>query len=436
MKLGRFQRGAALTVAGASVLGLAFGAVAPAQAASKTTITWLTDNTASAVKIANATVAAFQKANPGIKVVIHTRGSGSDADNLVKTKLATGNMENVFNYNSGALLQAINPTKTLVDLTTEKFQKNVYDSFKPAVSVGKKIFGGPWGSAMGGGLYYNLADFKAAGITSTPKTWAELITDAKKLKAGGVDAICGTFGDSWTDQLFVLADFYNVHAAVPNFVAQYTANKAKYANIPAALAGFQHLEETYKLGLYNSDAATAKFQDGVDRVVSGKCAMYPMLTFVTAGLTADQMDKVGFMAQPGTDAKNVGLTTWMPMAMYIPKSTKGAQLTAAKKFVDFIVSKKGTDAYNVGQGAYLAPCVTVDQSPAPAGVPQATADLAALVKSGKTYPALEFVSPIKGPNLLGITVQVSTGQVTAAQGAALYDQDVVAQAQQLGLKGW
>jgi len=58
------------------------------------------------------------------------------------------------------------------------------------------------------------------------------------------------------------------------------------------------------------------------------------------------------------------------------------------------------------------------------------------VKSGKTYPALEFLSAIKGPNLPGITVQVGSGQVTAKAGAALYDQDVVAQAQQLGLKGW
>jgi len=432
MRIKTLKRVALAAVAGASASAVALSGIAPAQAAT-TTITWLSDNGPSNIAIENALVKAFEKANPGIKVALHTRPGGADGDNLVKTKLATNAMEDVFNYNSGALLAAINPAKTLVDQSKFSYQKNVYDSFKPAVSVGKKIFGAPWGTAMGGGIYYNIPVFKKAGITATPKTWAELISDAKALKASGVDPICGTFADSWTAQLFVLADFYNVHAANPSFAADYTNNKAKYSYNPAALAGFQHLEEAYKLGLYNADATTLTFPDGVARVSSGKCAMYPMLTFATSGIPAANTSEVGFMAQPGSDAKNVGLTTWMPSGMYIPKSTKN--LAAATKFVNFIASKAGTDAYVKG-GGYQGPFVTKDQSAAPTGIPQATKDLSALVKSGKTYPALEFLSAIKGPNLPGITVQVATGQVTAKAGATLYDQDVVAQAQQLGLKGW
>jgi raffinose/stachyose/melibiose transport system substrate-binding protein len=308
MKLGGMKRAVALTLAGAATIGLTVSTVTPASAA--TTITWLTDNSEAAVKVAKATIAAFQKANPGIKVVMHTRGGGADADNLVKTKLATGTMEDVFNYNPGALLQALNPTKTLVDVSKEAFQKNVYDSFKPSVTAGGKNFGAPWGGAMGGGIYYNLADFRKAGISSTPKTWAELLNTAKTLKAKGITPICGTFGDSWTAQLFVLADYFNVQKAVPNFAANYTANKAKYAKIPAALKSFQRLEDTFKAGLYNTDANTAKFQDGVNRVVSGECAMYPMLTFVTASLPAAEVNNVGFFAQPGDSASSYGLTTW------------------------------------------------------------------------------------------------------------------------------
>ena len=54
----------------------------------------------------------------------------------------------------------------------------------------------------------------------------------------------------------------------------------------------------------------------------------------------------------------------------------------------------------------------------------------------KTTPALEFVSPVKGPALEQITVEVGSGIRKAADGAALYDQDVKKQAQQLGLPGW
>ena len=58
------------------------------------------------------------------------------------------------------------------------------------------------------------------------------------------------------------------------------------------------------------------------------------------------------------------------------------------------------------------------------------------VESGNVTPALEFKSPIKGPALEQICIQVGTGQVNAKKAAELYDKDVQKQAQQLGLPGW
>ncbi len=73
----------------------------------------------------------------------------------------------------------------------------------------------------------------------------------------------------------------------------------------------------------------------------------------------------------------------------------------------------------------------------PATVPPAVADLLPYFqKDGATAPALEFLSPIKGPALEQITVEVGSGIRSAADGAALYDEDVKKQAQQLGLPGW
>jgi raffinose/stachyose/melibiose transport system substrate-binding protein len=56
--------------------------------------------------------------------------------------------------------------------------------------------------------------------------------------------------------------------------------------------------------------------------------------------------------------------------------------------------------------------------------------------ANKTSPALEFISPVKGPNLELITVEVGSGILSGEEGAALYDEDVKKQAQQLGLDGW
>jgi raffinose/stachyose/melibiose transport system substrate-binding protein len=72
----------------------------------------------------------------------------------------------------------------------------------------------------------------------------------------------------------------------------------------------------------------------------------------------------------------------------------------------------------------------------PSNAPALVADEATYQASGSTGLALEFISPIKGPNLEKILIQVGSGITKAAAGAALYDQDVKAEAQQLGLPGW
>ncbi|MGO7624357.1 carbohydrate ABC transporter substrate-binding protein, partial [Rhizobium ruizarguesonis] len=49
---------------------------------------------------------------------------------------------------------------------------------------------------------------------------------------------------------------------------------------------------------------------------------------------------------------------------------------------------------------------------------------------------LEFVSPIKGPALEQITVEVGSGIRQPADAEKLYDDDVRKQAKQLGLPNW
>ena len=66
----------------------------------------------------------------------------------------------------------------------------------------------------------------------------------------------------------------------------------------------------------------------------------------------------------------------------------------------------------------------------------AVKDVQAYVDSGNASPALEFVSPVKGPGLPQISVEVGSGIRGAEDGASTYDADVEKQAKQLGLEGW
>ena len=55
----------------------------------------------------------------------------------------------------------------------------------------------------------------------------------------------------------------------------------------------------------------------------------------------DNINDIGFFPLPAQDAANTQMTQWLPNAMYIPKTTEGAQLEAAKKFVAWVNSPEG-----------------------------------------------------------------------------------------------
>jgi raffinose/stachyose/melibiose transport system substrate-binding protein len=432
---------AALAVSGCSAgsLGSSSGGSSGGGSAASTTITFLTGAQDTDVASAKAVIAAFQAANPNITVKNETRPAGSEGDNLVKTKLATGDMAEVFIYNNGSLLQAIKPEQNLLPLDDQPWASQLDDNFA-ASSKGTdgKLYGGPYGTAFGGGVLYNIPVYKKLGL-QVPKTWDEFMANSKKIKdAGGVDPVEQTYGETWTSQLFVLGDYANVEAKVPNFAADYTANKAHYADTPAALAGFQHIEAVKDAGFLNKDYASAKLNDGIKAVATGQAAQYPQLGGSAANIdnvAPGKSKDVGFFALPGDDAATNALTVWPgTSAMYIPKSVQGDKLEAAKKFVAFSATQAGCDANIKGappQGPFLSKACKL-----PTDVSQVAKDTQAYFDSKKATPALEFKSPIKGPNLEQICIQVGTGQVSGEKGAALYDEDVKKQAQQLGLPGW
>lgn len=399
-------------------------------------LTWLIDNAPNTVASAEALVEDFEAANPDINIDIETRPGGGEGDNIVKTRLATGTMADIFSYNSGSLFQAINPAQFLVDLTNEPWQADVQPSFKQVVTAPDgTVRGAPLGAAMGGGIYYNKPIYEELGL-EVPKTWDDFMANNEAIKAAGKVAVIQTYGATWTSQLFVLADFYNVSAKDASFASRYTANEAKFATEPAALRGFEKLQAVHEGGFLNEDFGAATYEDGVRMIATGEGAHYPMLTFATGAMTEgypDTIEDVGFFAQPGDDAELNGLTVWMPGAVYIPQST--SNLEAAKKFVAFVASVPGCEAQTRAGGAtgpYLINGCTL-----PEDVPPAVSDLLPYFgEGGQNGPALEFLSPIKGPALEQITVEVGSGIRSAADGAALYDEDVRKQAQQLGLPGW
>jgi raffinose/stachyose/melibiose transport system substrate-binding protein len=401
----------------------------------KVTLSFMVGQAEDTVAPAKALASAFSKQNPNITIKLETRPQGGEGDNLVKTRLATQEMADLFQYNSGSLFQALRPESQLTPLTEEEWVNNLDPAFKPAVTANNQVYGAPMGTSLGGGIMYNKKVYDRLKL-ELPQTWDEFMANNAKIKKAGIDPVLGSYQDTWTSQLFVLGDFHNVASADPQWADKYTKNQVKYAQEPG-IEGFKKLEEVQKAGYMNKNFDSLKFERALSLLAQGKGAHYPILTSTLPNIETSDPDKVkdvGFFGIPGDDADSHGATLWLPGGVYIPRTTEGAKLDAAKQFIAFIASPEGCDAYAKAwdpAGPFM-----VKGCQLPANVPPTVKDLQKYVDDEKVTPALEFVSPVKGPALEQITVEVGSGLRSAEKGAALYDQDVKKQAQQLGLEGW
>jgi raffinose/stachyose/melibiose transport system substrate-binding protein len=434
MKFIQSKRTSRALVFGVSAVLASAALAAPAQAA--TELTFQTQNSETSRNMWDALTAAYMKANPDVTIKVNYVPGGVEGDALLKSQLASGTAADVFIYNTGALLQAIDPVRNLVNLKNEPWMKTVNTGFIPsATGPDGGVYAAPFGTAMGGGILYNKKIYAQLGL-KVPLTWNEFMANNAKIKKAGIVPVINSFKDSWTAQLFVLGDHFNVAAAMPGFEKKFTENKIVLAKNKATLAGFTYLEQIRKAGYTNKDAAATTFAKALEYLALGKGAHYPMLsagidTIVTNFPT--KAPDIGFFAQPGTNAKSNGSTVWMPAGVYISKTTK--ELAEAKKFVAWTVSKESFQVQNKvvpPSGPYF-----VTGAPVSGNLTGVFTDLYNYMqKKGASYPALEFLTPVKGPNLSQICVEIGTGQKTALEGANSYQKDLQKQSQQLGLPGW
>lgn len=397
-------------------------------------LTLLTGTVETNVVTMQALADAFNEANPDVTITLDSSmPGGSEGDNLIKTRLATGEVPDMFYYNSGSLLQALNPDQTLLNIADEDFVDRLAPTYLETVSTENGVYGVSAEPATGGGLLYSIPIYEELGL-EVPTTWDEFMANNDAIKAAGYDPVLQSYADTWTSQFFILANFYNMWSNDPEWADKYTANEVSYSSDPVALKGFQNIQELHDGGYLNEDFASATYDDALRKLATGEGAHYPMATFALSqifSINPDAREDIGFFALPG-DGDN-GLTVWMPHGLYAPKDTPHPD--AVKRFMDFVASPDGCDAVSAAiepPGVYL-----VDGCTLPEGLPRAVTDMLPYFEDeGATVSALEFLSPIKGPALDQICVEVGSGIRSAEEAAAMYDEDVRKQAEQLGLDGW
>src|SRR5690606_37300817 len=127
-------RSRALFVAGTVSLLVLAGCSSGGGGGSNTTeIDFLVENGADTVAAGAALVEAFNAENADISVTLETRPGGPEGANVVKTRLSTDEMADVFIFNTGSLFETLNPDETLVEMGDQSWSGDLDEQFVDTV---------------------------------------------------------------------------------------------------------------------------------------------------------------------------------------------------------------------------------------------------------------------------------------------------------------
>ncbi|GGG59573.1 ABC transporter substrate-binding protein [Paenibacillus radicis (ex Gao et al. 2016)] len=296
----------------------------------KVTISVATNVVGEQAKVLQAIADNFMKENPTIKVDFSA--PGKDYENMMKIKMASNDLPDVFSTHGWAKLRY---GQYLADLKDEAWVATLDEAIKPAVTDDAgKVYVLPMDQDKSG-IVYNKDVLEKYNI-AIPQTYAQLMEAAETItkESGGAVAPFHMGGsDNWpVGQYFDYFANPLYISAAQNQSAQLLDGSFDWSNWDQFAEMFADL---HKKGYLNKDVLTAKYNDDAKALAEGKTA------FLFYGAYAIEEAKkinpelhAGFMPIPsiveGDTPTFVGgeKTTWG-----VSKDSKNIE--AAKKFVAY-----------------------------------------------------------------------------------------------------
>ncbi|UBV44916.1 sugar ABC transporter substrate-binding protein (plasmid) [Deinococcus taeanensis] len=214
------------------------------------------------------TIAAFEKANPGIKVRWFDKQDSMVQDFIASVNL--GNAPDVVNLNIDETMKAAQNgfLRASSDLSSPAVLASYYPQSVKNFTSGSKVYAYPWyGWLNEGVLLYNPDLFKKAGLTRAPRSMSEMLSYARTIKDK-----TGAYG--WVPALkdpntaSFLGYFYSEGLPV------YTADGRAAFNTPAHAALLQQYVTLYKGGYIPEDALRREaFQIATELYAQNRVAM-------------------------------------------------------------------------------------------------------------------------------------------------------------------
>jgi raffinose/stachyose/melibiose transport system substrate-binding protein len=300
-------------------------------------------------------VAVYEKAHPKVKVTVVTQSTDT-LTSAFTTAAQTKSGPDI--ATQWATLPVLTPAWNGATVPISDYVPA--GEIKNWIGTGENMSGGKlWAMPqylLGIPFVWNKALFKKAGLNPNkgPRTWAEFLADAKKLKAAGITPFgMGNkdgYGGAW---FFSLIGKQNLNSI--DELKDAMIGKAKFSE-PRFSAFYQQLADLRKNGYLNSDVASISFTQGLQLFGQGKVAM----SWVTDGNAAAAAKALG-----GSKGMGVGpIPVWgkgklaksydttQSSSAFITKWSKHPR--AAAQFLMFLHSPQALRAWYKATGVFPA----------------------------------------------------------------------------------
>ncbi len=369
-------------------------------------------------KTAGKVISDFEAAT-GAKIKVVTIPDPYEQD--LQTKVASGDKPDLaFWQPTASELTSLNATNNLQPLDGAPW----VNKFKPPLRnitgmLNGKRYAALISSPAVEGVYYNKQVFAKYGITDLPKSFDEMIADAKAIKAKGGTPFFEMGGDRWATQWWVQVQLAD--AAKAGLWDKVNKQQEKFTD-PTILDAIKKYKGLVDEGLFNSNITSANFVDQGKALLAGDAAMVVQVNSFFSELQAsantDELNqKIGFF--PIAPSGNVG--TFIPdqsNALVAFKTGDSKRESAARQFLSFWL---GTE-----YPKFLADQNTVSLEadvPSPATVPDAlTAVADSLPTAVGSMQALAIANPDLYINLANVLSGKMTPQKVASTTQAQFAQ--------------
>ena len=226
-------------ILGAAVAASAFGTMGTAALADENEVYMFISQPEYADAI-NELIEAYKEVAPD--VTINYESSQNDYPTLLKAKLNSGEVPDIFSSTSGKEIDVYKEWS--YDLTGQPLTETMLPSVASAMKS-PEDGNGVYGLAIKGnyfGIVYNKAIFEECGITEFPKTTEELKAACEKISEAGYKPFTTGFSEWWVFkhvwQHFLAAAADDAGVQVSDLVASFEKGEAKVADYPALYNNF------------------------------------------------------------------------------------------------------------------------------------------------------------------------------------------------------